>query len=89
MGKMCEVCRVAGVPVDAGDQAYRFIDCDYCNPKQAVDIKVNDFICWEGYAKVKVMAVVDNYAMLKRPGCQPFVRSLSKLKEVSAKRWTK
>lgn len=52
-----------------------------------MEIKPGDFICWEGYEKVRVMAVAENYAMLRRPGCVPFVLALKYLKEVAARKW--
>jgi len=48
-----------------------------------------DFICWDGYEKVKVMTYQDGYYMLRRPRCAPFLKSKHDLEKLGAKLWSK
>lgn len=49
-----------------------------------MNIERGDEITWKGYERVKVMAVADGYAMLRRPSCMPFIKSLKDLEKLGS-----
>jgi hypothetical protein len=52
--------------------------------RQLESVKPGDTIRYDGLGKLKLMAKVDGYVMLRRPKCMPFVRSVGQWNAMSA-----